>query len=132
MDDPESLDAVSDAWYPEVLHYYSKSKVPILLVGCKTDLRRNLGSPPNGDTLKKEITAQQGQVMEEQIEAVGCLECSPKTREGNDEALMMIARVIIPLGSLRPRSRKRVVPYNPLFNRHICLQSIKAIPANQL
>jgi small GTP-binding protein len=106
VDDPESFDAVSDQWYPEVLHYCSKPKVPILLIGCKTDLRKNLPSPSSTDTLKNAITAQQGHAMAERIEAVGYLECSSKTGERVDDVLMMIARVVISWDPLRPRSQK--------------------------
>jgi small GTP-binding protein len=106
VDDPTSFDAVSEAWHPEILHFCSKPKVPILLVGCKSDLRTDLPSSSNNGTLKNEITAQQGHAMAEQIDAVGYLECSSKTREGVNELLITIARVVISWDPLRPRPQK--------------------------
>jgi small GTP-binding protein len=106
VDDPQSFHAVSERWYPEVLHFCSKPKVPILLVGCKSDLRRNSGSLSNNDTLKNEVSAQDGHTLAERIKAVAYLECSAKTGEGVSEVLTTIAKVVISWDPLMPRSRK--------------------------
>ncbi|KAG8774319.1 GTP-binding protein Rho1 [Serendipita sp. 397] len=39
IDDPDSLSSVQDLWVSEVRHLTGNAKPPILLVGCKMDIR---------------------------------------------------------------------------------------------
>ncbi len=43
IDLPSSLQSVTNKWIEEILHYCEG--VPILLVGCKADLRRSVKDP---------------------------------------------------------------------------------------
>ncbi|XP_032862683.2 rho-related GTP-binding protein RhoD [Tyto alba] len=77
---PNSYNNILTKWYPEVNHFCKG--VPVLLVGCKTDLRRDRA------VLRKlqqgrldPISYHQGEVMARQIHAVSYSECSAKYRE---------------------------------------------------
>ncbi|XP_018587246.1 rho-related GTP-binding protein RhoF-like [Scleropages formosus] len=81
---PTSFDNVLIKWYPEVHHFCPG--VPILLIGCKTDLRkdkertrrlRSLGQAP--------ITYLQGEETKHRINAELYLECSAKYQENVDD-----------------------------------------------
>jgi GTPase SAR1 family protein len=72
---------VVEKWHKELQHYCPK--VPILLVGTKTDLRND------SDTLvairKKgwePVLSRQGSLVAQKVQAVGYLECSAKTKDG--------------------------------------------------
>jgi small GTP-binding protein len=72
---PISFDNITDKWHPEVRHHCTK--VPILLVGCKLDLRDD---PKTIEDLKKEglrcnkdfapVTYKQGLKLMKEIGAV--------------------------------------------------------------
>ncbi|XP_017948656.1 rho-related GTP-binding protein RhoF isoform X1 [Xenopus tropicalis] len=75
---PTSFDNVLIKWYPEV-HHFCRG-VPIVLIGCKTDLRKDK------ERLRKLRTAQQepGEDTCKSIQAAEYLECSAKYRENID------------------------------------------------
>ena len=55
-------------WYPEVVHY--APGVPVILVGCKTDLR--------GQNPGVMVTIDQGDSLKQEIHAASHVECSAK------------------------------------------------------
>lgn len=66
-----SFENVLSKWTPEVKRFCSK--VPIILVGNKKDIRGNIKEPVN---------SKEGQAMADQIHAFAYLECSAQTKEG--------------------------------------------------
>ena len=77
VDDPVSLQNVTARWHPEIAHW--SPGVPILLLGCKADLRRVEGGEGdaalNGDKGKM-VTMEQARTVADAIGAVQYLECS--------------------------------------------------------
>ncbi|XP_029430976.1 rho-related GTP-binding protein RhoD [Rhinatrema bivittatum] len=77
---PGSFDNVLTKWYPEVNHFCKG--VPILLVGCKTDLRKDKVKLRRLREDKLEpITYHKGQSMARDLRALMYLECSAKFQE---------------------------------------------------
>ncbi|NWR82132.1 RHOF protein, partial [Centropus unirufus] len=77
---PSSLHNILTKWYPEVTHFCQG--IPVLLVGCKTDLRRDqevLRKLQEGH--QEPISYQEGEAMARQIHAVSYLECSARYQE---------------------------------------------------
>lgn len=83
IDFPTSLANVTDKWHPEVSHFCEG--VPLILVGTKTDLRRDQRTldllAAQGTT---PITAHQGQAVAKEIGA-SYMECSAKHNDGVKE-----------------------------------------------
>jgi len=77
---PISYENVAVRWYPEVIHFCPE--VPQILVGTKTDLRKDQVTLEN---LKEQghtpITPEMGNELAKKIKAVKYLECSAKTGE---------------------------------------------------
>jgi GTPase SAR1 family protein len=72
---------VQDKWFPEINHFCEG--VPILLVGLKTDLRKD----PNSLAMLqaqgiKPVSPAQGQQVADEIGAAKYVECSAKTKDG--------------------------------------------------
>jgi Ras-related C3 botulinum toxin substrate 1 len=81
---PPSFNNVSNKWFPEINHFCPK--VPIVLVGTKSDERYN------NKTLEllysknmNIISYEQGMMKAKEINAVKYLECSAKTQNGLKE-----------------------------------------------
>ncbi|NXO02618.1 RHOF protein, partial [Rhinopomastus cyanomelas] len=77
---PNSFDNILTKWYPEVNHFCKG--VPVLLVGCKTDLRQDrevLGKLEEGHL--EPISYQQAKAMARQVRAVSYMECSARFQE---------------------------------------------------
>ncbi|NXT20055.1 RHOF protein, partial [Syrrhaptes paradoxus] len=77
---PNSYNNILTKWYPEVNHFCKS--IPVLLVGCKTDLRRDrhvLQKLQEGH--QEPISCQQAKAMARQVHAVSYLECSAKYQE---------------------------------------------------
>ncbi|KAH8921629.1 hypothetical protein BT69DRAFT_1221263 [Atractiella rhizophila] len=81
VDSPDSLDNVQEKWISEVTHFCSG--LPIILVGCKKDLRRD---PRTIENLRraghKPVTPEEGNAVAHKIGARVYLECSAKSGEG--------------------------------------------------
>lgn len=71
LDSPKSLDNVKYKWRSEVLQYCPG--LPLLLVGCKKDLR---------ETSHKFVTRDEGMAVAQKIGAMYYLECSAKFADG--------------------------------------------------
>ncbi|KAI9293048.1 hypothetical protein K502DRAFT_351384 [Neoconidiobolus thromboides FSU 785] len=99
-----SLKNVIERWHPEISHF--ALGVPFLLVGLKSDLRKDLPTLTELDRLgQAPVSEQQGISTARQIGAVKYLECSARTREGVDQVFQSACRAIIqnPLGKLKRR-----------------------------
>jgi len=84
IDQPDSLENISEKWHPEVTHFCPN--VPKVLVGLKLDLR---DVPSVIEELKKvnqsPVTTDEGMNMKQKIHATAYVECSAKTRVGVQE-----------------------------------------------
>lgn len=81
VDFPTSLANVQDKWFPEINHFCEG--VPILLVGLKTDLRKDANSLAMLQAQgTKPVTPAQGQHVADEIGAAKYVECSAKTKDG--------------------------------------------------
>uniref|UniRef100_A0A8C8RNU7 Uncharacterized protein n=1 Tax=Pelusios castaneus TaxID=367368 RepID=A0A8C8RNU7_9SAUR len=101
---PHSFENILTKWYPEV-HHFCKD-VPILLVGCKTDLRKDktLRRRLHEDRLAP-ITYHQAEAMAQRVSAVAYLECSAKYQENITDIFVEASRAA--LSAMRKSQRKR-------------------------
>ncbi|XP_006640291.1 rho-related GTP-binding protein RhoF [Lepisosteus oculatus] len=91
---PTSFDNVLIKWYPEVNHFCRG--VPIILIGCKTDLRKDKERTRKLRALDQApITYIQGQETGRQINAEMYLECSAKYRENVEDIFKEATRVAL-------------------------------------
>ena len=100
VDSPDSLDNVLEKWISEVLHFCQG--VPIILVGCKSDLRDD---PHTIEALRQQqqqpVSTSEGQQVAQRIGAADYLECSAKTGRGVREVFEAATRA-----SLRVKEKK--------------------------
>ncbi|XP_065491675.1 rho-related GTP-binding protein RhoD isoform X2 [Caloenas nicobarica] len=101
---PNSFDNILTKWYPEVNHFCRG--VPVLLVGCKTDLRRDQ------EVLQKlreghlePISYQQAKAMARQVHAVSYLECSARYQENVGDIFAVACSAAF--GAARRSQRRR-------------------------
>ncbi|KAJ6583021.1 small GTPase-binding protein [Mycena vulgaris] len=87
IDSPDSLDNVQEKWISEVMHFCGN--LPIFLVGCKKDLRRN---PRVGQRL---VTVEDGIAVAQKIAARSYLECSAKSGEGVKDVFQYATRAAL-------------------------------------
>jgi len=103
IDLPDSLENVQEKWIGEVMHFCPK--VPVMLVGCKKDLRRD---PQTIENLRKQnqrpIAPEQGQAVAQKIGARQYLECSARTGEGVREVFQHATRAAL----LKPKRKKGI------------------------
>lgn len=90
IDNPDSLENISEKWNPEVRHFCPN--VPIVVVGNKKDVRNSTEFP---DLIDKQITFDQGYEMAQKINAYGYAECSAKTKDGVRDVFEMATRAAI-------------------------------------
>ncbi|KAF9126898.1 GTP-binding protein Rho1 [Mortierella sp. 14UC] len=82
IDSPNSLERVGGKWISEVQHDCGRG-VPILLVGCKKDLRDDQSTiEALGRNNQAPVSPEQGAETARYINAHDYLECSAKTGEG--------------------------------------------------
>lgn len=94
IDSPDSLDNVQEKWISEVLHFCQG--VPILLVGCKVDLRND---PKTIEELRRTsqrpVTTEEGNSVAQKIGAGKYLECSARTHDGVREVFEHATRAAL-------------------------------------
>jgi len=93
VDSPHSLENVLDKWYPEVLHFCPQT--PVVLVGLKTDLRKNRNVI---ELLKTHgmtpVTQDQGEEVAKRMGA-RYAECSSKEMVGVNEVFDLAMDIAI-------------------------------------
>ncbi|KAB1251345.1 Rho-related GTP-binding protein RhoD [Camelus dromedarius] len=91
---PYSFDNVSNRWYPEVNHFCKE--VPIIVVGCKTDLRKDKSLVKKLRKNRLEpVTYHRGQEMARAVGAVAYLECSALLQENIHAVFQEAAEVAL-------------------------------------
>ncbi|KIM21154.1 hypothetical protein M408DRAFT_110820 [Serendipita vermifera MAFF 305830] len=93
IDSPESFASIQERWMPEILHFCSRPKVPIILVGCKKDSRQKNGES-QAMQQGKLITSERGRELATSIHAVEYFECAQIDMESIHELKEVIGRVI--------------------------------------
>nr|XP_006136442.1 rho-related GTP-binding protein RhoF-like [Pelodiscus sinensis] len=91
---PATFDNILTKWYPEVNHFCRG--VPIVLVGCKTDLRMDkvLLRRLHEDRLEP-ITYLKAEAMAQDVHAVAYLECSAKFQENITDIFLEASRAAL-------------------------------------
>ncbi|KAH6907453.1 P-loop containing nucleoside triphosphate hydrolase protein [Coprinopsis sp. MPI-PUGE-AT-0042] len=86
-----SVKNVEETWIPEVTHHLPG--VPIILVGCKSDLRTDRANLEES-WIRDEppVSSEEGQALAQKIGAKQYLECSAKNGEGVNEVFECAAR----------------------------------------
>ncbi|KAJ6656638.1 hypothetical protein lerEdw1_003525 [Lerista edwardsae] len=101
---PISFDNVLIRWFHEVNHFCRG--IPRVLVGCKTDLRKDKEQLRKLRSAQQEpITYSQGEEARRQINADVYLECSAKFRENIEQVFRETA--IITLNALKKAKRRK-------------------------
>ncbi|KAJ2842989.1 GTP-binding protein Rho1 [Coemansia brasiliensis] len=98
IDSPDSLENVQEKWISEVMHFCQG--LPIILVGCKADLRSMPGASDSGL-----VTYDQGQHTANKIKAHKYMECSAKTGAGVREVFEEATRAALHITPNKPRKR---------------------------
>ncbi|KAK9372861.1 P-loop containing nucleoside triphosphate hydrolase protein [Lipomyces chichibuensis] len=94
IDSPDSLDNVQEKWISEVLHFCQN--LPIILVGCKKDLRHDSKTIEElQKTSQRPVSTQEGDAVAQKIGAIRYLECSARTHEGVREVFEHATRAAL-------------------------------------
>ncbi|EAU36189.1 protein rho1 [Aspergillus terreus NIH2624] len=94
IDSPDSLDNVQEKWISEVLHFCQG--LPIILVGCKVDLRNNRQVIEElAKTSQSPVSEEQGKDVAKKIGAYKYLECSARTNDGVREVFESATRAAL-------------------------------------
>lgn len=105
---PTSYDNVAAKWYPEVNHFCRG--VPLVLIGCKTDLRKDKEQLRKLRASKQEpITYNQGEAACQQIHAEIYLECSAKCRENIEKVFKEATTIALNAMKKAKRHKKQQV-----------------------
>ncbi|KAB5543703.1 hypothetical protein PHYPO_G00082590 [Pangasianodon hypophthalmus] len=103
---PTSYDNVLIKWYPEVNHFCRD--VPVILIGCKTDLRKDKEKMRKLRALGLEpITYSQGEETQRQMNATLYLECSAKHRENVEDIFKEATKLALDHSRKSKRVRKK-------------------------
>ncbi|XP_033647973.1 ras-like GTP-binding protein RHO [Asterias rubens] len=103
IDNPDSLENISEKWTPEVRHFCPN--VPVILVGNKKDLRNDEATRLELARMKQEpVKTEEGRQMKDKINACVYLECSAKTMDGVREVFDTATRAA--LMTKKPKKRR--------------------------
>ncbi|XP_075754751.1 rho-related GTP-binding protein RhoF isoform X1 [Pelodiscus sinensis] len=103
---PTSYDNVLIKWYPEVSHFCRG--VPLILIGCKTDLRKDKEYLRKLRSSQQEpITYNQGEATCQQIKGEAYLECSAKYRENVEDVFKEATNIALSAMKKAKRRKKR-------------------------
>ncbi|XP_053862196.1 rho-related GTP-binding protein RhoF isoform X2 [Malaclemys terrapin pileata] len=103
---PTSYDNVLIKWYPEVSHFCRG--VPLILIGCKTDLRKDKEHLRKLMSSEQEpITYNQGEATCQQMKAQAYLECSAKCRENIENVFKDATNIALNAMKKAKRRKKR-------------------------
>ncbi|XP_034647563.1 rho-related GTP-binding protein RhoF [Trachemys scripta elegans] len=101
---PTSYDNVLIKWYPEVSHFCRG--VPLILIGCKTDLRKDKEHLRKLMSSEQEpITYNQGEATCQQMKAQAYLECSAKCRENIEDVFKEATNIA--LNAMKKAKRRK-------------------------
>lgn len=104
VDSPDSLDNVQEKWISEVNHFCPG--LPIILVGCKKDLRYDQKTQQDlAKSGQEPVLPQQGQKCAEKISATRYIECSAKTGEGVREVFEAATRAALLSKKKKPKCK---------------------------
>ncbi|QPG77130.1 GTP-binding protein Rho1 [Brettanomyces nanus] len=105
---PDTLENVEEKWISEVLHFCQG--VPIILVGCKIDLRND---PRTIEQLsqvgQRPVSTAEGQDIAEKIKALTYMECSAKLNQGVREVFETATRAALQTKEKKEKKKKCVV-----------------------
>uniref|UniRef100_A0A3P8SUV2 Ras homolog family member F, filopodia associated n=1 Tax=Amphiprion percula TaxID=161767 RepID=A0A3P8SUV2_AMPPE len=106
---PATFENVFHRWYPEVQHFCAR--VPIILVGCKTDLRSDKFLEEKLWSLgQNAIMYTQGEEARRKISAVAYLECSAKCNENVDDVFREATKQALMVKRVKDRVTKSGSP----------------------
>ncbi|KAJ8463632.1 hypothetical protein ONZ45_g17510 [Pleurotus djamor] len=91
LDTPDSLENVTTKWIEEVRSICGPT-IPVILVGCKADLRPSASHPNTSDNPCPWVTRDQGERVAQIIGARAYKECSALKIEGVDEVFEAATR----------------------------------------
>lgn len=105
INSPDTLDNVQEKWISEVLHFCQG--VPIILVGCKLDLRDDPKTIEHLSSINQSpVSSAQGQAVAEKIGAISYLECSARQNRGVREVFENATRASLMTKEKRERKKK--------------------------
>jgi small GTP-binding protein len=96
IDSPESFQHVETKWIPEIKHY--SSNVPCLLIGTKSDLRRNQANCIDLATIES---------LQQRVGTSGYIECSAYTMYNIDSLFQEAIRHVVAARSVKPKSSRK-------------------------
>jgi len=91
LDTPDSLENVTTKWIEEVRNICGPT-IPVILVGCKADLRPSQPHPNTSDNRCPWVTREQGERVAHAIGARAYKECSALKIEGVDDVFETATR----------------------------------------
>jgi Ras family protein A len=108
VDSPDSLDNVTSKWVSEVYHFCSG--LPIILVGCKKDLRNNAAVIEELKKVhQKPVTYEEGKAVADQIGAYKYMECSARERDGVNEVFECATRAALTVRSGKKKNKSTCI-----------------------
>jgi len=108
VDNSLSFENIEAKWFTEIFHFCKD--VPIILVGCKTDLRRGSETSDSLHAIsQRSMTINHGSELAQRIGAKVYLECSARTGDGVREVFQAAARASLNVGQNPPWWKSCVV-----------------------